>query len=322
MRRSPSIWIALAALATISTGALAQAPASGAGKYPEQMVRLVVPFSAGSMTDLLARVLAEKLGARWNQQVIVENRPGLAGTSSVAKAPPDGYTLMLTSNGHTVVAHLNRNLTFDPMKDFVAVSQVATTPLIMVAPPESATKTVKDLIEAAKAKPGALNYGSAGLGSTTGIAALLFAQTTKSDMVHLPFRGLPESQTSIIRGDTAMAFTFFNVGGDLIQSNKMRALAVTGTKRLAMLPDVPTFKEAGLPEFEYDAWFGVLAPAGTAKEIVAKASQDIAQVVREADVKARFEPQGVELVSSAPDKFDEIMKSDTARYAPLYKPAN
>jgi tripartite-type tricarboxylate transporter receptor subunit TctC len=240
----------------------------------------------------------------------------------VAKATPDGYTLMLTSNGHTVIGSLNKNLSFDPIKDFVGVSQVATTPVILVAPPESATKSVKDLIDAAKAKPGALNYGSAGLGSTTGIAAELLKQTTGTDIVHVPFRGLPESQTAVIRGDVAMAFTFFNVGGDLVQSGKMRGLAVTGGKRLAGLPDVPTFKEAGVPEFQYDAWFGILAPAGTPKAIVDKVSQEIAQVLAAADVKKRFEPQGVELVSSAPDKFDAVIKSDAERYGKLVKPAN
>jgi tripartite-type tricarboxylate transporter receptor subunit TctC len=318
MLRLYGFGMALAGWIAACTGALAQ----DASKYPEQMVRLVVPFSAGSMTDLLARTVAEKLGERWKQQVIVENRPGLAGTSSVAKATPDGYTLMLTSNGHTVIGSLNKNLSFDPIKDFVGVSQVATTPVILVAPPESATKSVKDLIDAAKAKPGALNYGSAGLGSTTGIAAELLKQTTGTDIVHVPFRGLPESQTAVIRGDVAMAFTFFNVGGDLVQSGKMRGLAVTGAKRLAGLPDVPTFKEAGVPEFQYDAWFGILAPAATPKAIVDKASQEIAQVLAAADVKARFEPQGVDLVSSAPDKFDAVIKSDAERYGKLVKPAN
>ena len=283
-------------------------------------MRLVVPFSAGSMTDLLGRVIVDKLSERWKQQVIVENRPGLAGTSSVAKAPADGYTIMLTSNGHTVIGNLNKNLSFDPLKDFVGISQVATTPLILVAPPESTTKSVKELIAAAKAKPGALNYSSAGLGSTTGIAGELFKQTTQTDIVHLPFRGLPESQTAVIRGDVAMAFTFFNVGGDLVQSGKMRGLAVTGAKRLSGLPAVPTFAEAGLPEYQYDAWFGILAPAGTPKAIVAKVSQTVAEVLQLPDVKARFEPQGVELKSSPPDTFDAVIRSDAERYGKIIKP--
>ena len=293
-----------------------------AADYPTQAVKIVVPFSAGSMTDLLARVIADKLQQRWNKEVIVENRPGLGGTSSVAKAAADGYTLMLTSNGHTVIGHLNKNLSFDPMKDFVGVTQVAITPLIMVIPPIRRPKTVKELIEMARAKPGALNYSSAGLGSTTGIAGALFKQTTNTDIVHVPFKGLPETHTAIIRGDVAMGFSFFAAAGDLIQSGKVRALAVTGPKRLSVLPDVPTFKEAGVPEFEYDSWFGILALAGTPKAIVAKVSQDVAQVLQMPEVKTRFEPQGAFLVSTSPDQFDQILKNDAQRYAGLFKETN
>ena len=293
-----------------------------AADYPTQTVKIVVPFSAGSMTDLLARVIADKLQQRWNKEVIVENRPGLAGTSSAAKAAADGYTLILTSNGHTVIGHLNKNLSFDPMKDFVGVTQVATTPLIMVVPPDSTPKTVKDVIEMARAKPGALNYSSAGLGSTTGIAGALFKQVTNTDIVHVPFKGLPETHTAIIRGDVALGFSFFAAAGDLIQSGKVRALAVTGPRRLDVLPDVPTFKEAGVPEFEYDSWFGILALAGTPKEIVAKVGQDVAQVLQMPEVKSRFEPQGAFLVSTPPDQFDQILKNDAQRYAGLFKESN
>ena len=306
-----------ASIASISS-ALAQDPA----RYPEQLVRIVVPFSAGSMTDLLARVIADKLQQRWNKDVIVENRPGLAGTSSVAKGAADGYTLMLTSNGHTVISHLNKNLAFDPVKDFVGVTQVATTPLILLVPPESPSKSVKDLIEAARAKPGALNYSSAGLGSTTGIAGTLFKHTTNTDIVHVAFRGLPETHTAIIRGDVAMGFSFFSAAGDLVQSGKVRALAVTGANRLNVLPEVATFSEAGLPTFQYDSWFGILAPAATPKAIVAKVSRDVALVLAMADVKARFEPQGALLVNTSPERFDEILKEDTARYATLFKGMN
>lgn len=306
-----------ASIASVSS-ALAQDPA----RYPEQLVRIVVPFSAGSMTDLLARVIADKLQQRWNKDVIVENRPGLAGTSSVAKGAADGYTLMLTSNGHTVISHLNKNLAFDPVKDFVGVTQVATTPLILLVPPESPSKSVKDLIEAARAKPGALNYSSAGLGSTTGIAGTLFKHTTNTDIVHVAFRGLPETHTAIIRGDVAMGFSFFSAAGDLVQSGKVRALAVTGANRLNVLPEVATFSEAGLPTFQYDSWFGILAPAATPKAIVAKVSRDVALVLAMADVKARFEPQGALLVNTSPERFDEILKEDTARYATLFKGMN
>jgi len=312
--------ILLAVAATVAL--FGQALAQDAAKYPEQLVRLVVPFSAGSMTDLLARVVAEKLQQRWSREVVVENRPGLAGTSSVAKATADGYTLMLSSNGHTVIGHLNKNLAFDPVRDFVGITQVAITPLILVVPPDSAPKSLMDLVNLARSKPGELNYSSAGLGSTTGIAGALFRQTTKTDIVHLPFKGLPETHTAIIRGDVALGFSFYAAGGDLIQGGRLRALAVTGANRLAVLPDVPTFKEAGLAEFEYDSWFGVLAPAGTPKAIVDKAARDIAEIVQMPDVKARFEPQGVLLLSTPPDRFDQILKDDVQRYAALFKASN
>lgn len=306
----------------VSVAAPGAAGAQDATKYPEQSVRMVVPFSAGSMADLLARVISEKLQQRWKKDVIVENRPGLAGTSSVAKGAADGYTLMLTSNGHTVISHLNKNLAFDPVNDFVGVTQVAITPLIMVVPPDSPTKSVKDLIDAAKAKPGAFNYSSAGLGSTTGIAGALFKQTTGTDFVHVPFKGLPETHTAIIRGDVAFGFSFFAAAGDLVQSGKVRALAVTAPTRLNVLPDVPTFREAGVPEFEYDSWFGIVAPAGVPNAIVAKVSQDVAHVLQMPEVKARFEPQGAMLGSTSPAQLDQILKSDAQRYSTLFKATN
>jgi len=313
-----SIVIAFVASLAAVTGALAQ----DAAKYPERLVRIVVPFSAGSMADLLARVIGERLQQRWSKDVIVENRPGLAGTSSVAKGAADGYTLMLTSNGHTVIGHLNKNLAFDPVKDFAGVTQVAVTPLIMVVPPDSPAKSVKDLIAMAKAKPGAFNYSSAGLGSTTGIAGALFKQTTKTDFVHVPFKGLPETHTAIIRGDVAVGFSFFAAAGDLIQSGKVRPLAVTAPKRLGVLPDVPTFREAGVPEFEYDSWFGILAPARAPKAIVAKVSHDVAQVLQMPEVKARFEPQGAVLIATSPAQLDQILERDAQRYSTLFKATN
>jgi len=301
-----------------SAPAWAQTADTDAASYPNRIVTLVVPFSAGSQTDILARSVAEKLAERWKQNVVVENRPGIAGTAGVAKSPADGYTLMLTSNGHTVIKAVNPNVTFDPVKDFTAITQVASTPSILVVPPDSPNKTLKDLIAAAKAKPGALNYSSAGLGSSTGIAAELFKQITKTDIVVVPHRGLPESQTAVIRGDVAMAFTFFNVGGDLIQGGKLRAVAVTGSKRMSQLPDVPTFAEAGLPEFNYDSWFGIMAPAGTPKAIVDKVSKDVAAALQAPDMKARFDPQGAELISSTPEKFGEVIRSNTEHYSALF----
>lgn len=315
-RRQFMIGTGLAAGAALSAGrAAAQA-------YPSQLVRLVVPFSAGSMTDIVARSVADKLAVRWKQQVIVENKPGIAGTSSVAKGPADGSQLMLTSNGHTVIGVVNKNVGFDPVKDFAGISRVATTPSLLIVPANVPFKTLADLIAAAKAKPGDLSYGSAGIGSSTGIAAELFKQLTNTQMVLVPHRGLPESQLSVLRGDTAMAFTFFSVGGDLIQSGQLRALAVTGTARLPQLPDVPTFAEAGLPAFIYDSWFGLMAPAATPKAIVMQVSQDVREAMADPDLAKRFAAQGVEITTSTPEAFDAELRGDAERYGKLVAAAS
>jgi len=192
----------------------------------------------------------------------------------------------------------------------------------MIVPPESPARSVKDLVDMAKAAPGKLNYASAGLGSTTGLAGALFTQIAQIDVVPVHFKGLPETHTAVIRGDVAVGFTFFAGGSDLIQSGKVRALAVTARKRLAALPDIPTLAEAGLPQFEHEPWFGILAPSGVPKEILAKASQAIGDALAMPDVKARFEPQGTLLVANTPDRFDEIIKADAARFATLFGAKN
>ncbi|MES2031363.1 MAG: tripartite tricarboxylate transporter substrate-binding protein [Pseudomonadota bacterium] len=285
--------------------------------YPNQLVRLIVPFSGGSITDILARSVAEKLTAKWKQQVIVENRPGIAGVSSVAKGPADGSQIMLTSNGHSVVGVVNKNLNFDPIKDFAAISRVGSTPSILIVPPDAPFKTLVELIAAAKAKPDSLSYSSAGVGSATGIAAELFRNLTQTKMVLIPHRGLPESQISIMRGDTSVAFTYFGVGGDLIQSGKLRALAVTGKSRMAQLPDVPTFAEAGLPEFTYDSWFGLLAAAAVPKPIVNQIARDAAEALSDPALIKQFAGQGVDIASSTPEAFETELRNDAERYGKL-----
>ncbi len=267
--RSLLVGIAGVLVSSVATG---QTPADP--PYPGQAVRLVVPFSAGSVTDLLARIIGEKLGERWGQQLIVENRPGIPGTASVAKSAPDGYTLMLTSNGHTVAAVLNKNLPFDPVREFSGVTQVASVPLVLIVPPDSPAATLRELVALAKDRPGALNFASSGLASTAYISGELFKQTAKIDIVHVPYKGAPESLTGIMRADSHMFFAGINIALDLIQSGKVRPLAVAAPKRIATLPSVPTFAEAGMPEFEYDAWFGVMAPANTPIAIRTKVSQD------------------------------------------------
>jgi tripartite-type tricarboxylate transporter receptor subunit TctC len=294
-----------------STSAWAQV-AAGAAAFPNQAVRIVVPFSAGSTTDGQARVIAEKLSELWKQQVIVENRPGIAGTASVAKAPADGHTLMLTSSGHTIAGVINRNLPFDPVKDFVGVTQVSTVPVGFMVPPDLPAKTIGEFIALARERPGKLNFASAGRASSSYIAGELFKQTAKIDIVHVPHKGAPEALTSVLRGDSHLFVASVSTSIDLIATGKLGILAVA--RRVASLPDVPTVAESGLPEYSYDSWFGVLAPAQMPRAVLLRISEDIARVLRMPDVRDRMIRQGVEIVTQSPDEFTETIRRDTERY--------
>jgi tripartite-type tricarboxylate transporter receptor subunit TctC len=289
----------------------AQAP------YPNQLVKLAVPFSAGSLTDILARAIGQRLATKWGQAVIVENRAGISGAQSVAKGAADGYTLMLTSNGHVVINATNKNAAFDAVKDFAPIAKVASAPSILIVPANSPSITLADLVGRAKMASGGIQYASAGIASSTGIAAELFRSLIGTSLQMIPHRGLPEANTSVLRGDTQFGFTFFAVGGDLVRAGQLRALAVTGNQRLAPLPDVPTFAEAGLPAFEYDAWFGIMAASGTPKAILDKASADILEIVRSPDLAAQFAPQGVVFDPLGQDAFGAVMVRDAERFGKL-----
>ncbi len=308
------ILLASAALAASIFGASAQT-------YPNQVVRIVVPFSAGSITDGLARILADKLAELWKQQVIVENRPGLPGTTGVAKSAPDGYTLMLTSNGHTIAGAINTSILFDPVKDFAGVSLVASVPLVAIVPPDFAGKTVKEFIALANQKPGQLNFSSAGVASTSYLSAEVFKQNAKIDIVHVPYKGAPDAITAVIRGDTQLYFAPIPSAKDLSATNKVQAIAINSAKRVPQLPDVPTIAESGLPDYRYESWFGVLAPAGTPKPILDKVSGDIAKVLQMPDVSDKLLKQGSIPTATTPAQLDAINKSDTERYGKILKDA-
>jgi tripartite-type tricarboxylate transporter receptor subunit TctC len=305
----------LIACAAFAPAALAQSD------YPNQRVTIVVPFSAGSITDGLARVLADKLGEMWKQQVIVENRPGIAGTASVARAAPDGYTLMLTSNGHTIGAVVNKNLPYDPAKDFAGVTEVATVPQALIVPPELPAKNVAEFVALAKASPGKMNFSSAGLASTSYLGAELFKQTAKIDIMHVPNKGAPEAVTSVMRNDSQLFFLGVNLAIELRQAGKIKVIAVSTPKRSAAMPDVPTVAESGLPTYEYDAWFAVMAPAGTPKPVLNKVSADIATVLKTPEVAERLTKQGVDIVFNTPDVFDKTLKADVERNSGILRAA-
>src|SRR5690242_11948941 len=209
---------------------LASVTAAAAQSYPTQRVTIVVPFTAGSITDGLARILADKLGELWKQQVIVENKPGIPGTTSVAKSAPDGYTLMLTSNGHTIASAITKSLQFDPVKDFAGVSQVAAVPMVMIVPPDFPAKTLKEFLQMAKDKPGQMNFSSAGVASTSFLSAEIMRQNAQVNMVHVPYKGAPEAVTAVVRGDAQMYFAPIPSAQELGQAGKVRVMAINSGK--------------------------------------------------------------------------------------------
>jgi tripartite-type tricarboxylate transporter receptor subunit TctC len=310
----------LLALSTVAVSAFATSFDASAQAYPNQVVRIVVPFSAGSITDGLARILADKLGELWKQQVIVENRPGLPGTTAVAKSAPDGYTLMLTSNGHAIASAINKNIQFDPVKDFAGVSRVAAVPLVAIVPPDFPGKTLKDFVALANEKPGQLNFSSAGVASTSYLSAEILKQEAKINIQHVPYKGAPEATTAVIRDDVQMYMAPIPATQELSATGKVKAIAINSAKRVPQLPDVPTVAET-LPNYKYESWFGVLAPAGTPQPILTKVSEDIAKVLEMPDVKEKLLAQGSIPAPTTPAEFDAINKSDTERYGRILKDA-
>ena len=272
------------------------APAS-AQAWPSQRVTVVVPFGAGSVTDILARIFAEEMGRRWGQQVIVENRPGLAGTAAVAKAAP-----------------------FDPVKDFAGITRLGSAPLFLIAYPEVPVKTVKDVIELAKKEPGKLNFSSPGLASTTFIAGAQFRRIAGIDIVHVPFRSAPDAVTAVIRGDAQFYFAPSNLARDQSEAGKVRAIAAATATRIPELPNVPTFTEEGLP-FVYDSWFGLMAPAGVPKPILDKISKDWADALKSPETDARIKGQFLIGVHDTPAAMDKIVKDETATMTETFKQA-
>ena len=310
----------LLALSTVAAAAFGGSLDASAQAYPNQVVRIIVPFSAGSITDGLARILADNLGDLWKQHVIVENRPGLPGTTAVAKSAPDGYTLMLTSNGHTIASAINKSIQYDPVKDFAGVSRVAAVPLVAIVPPDFPGKTLKDFIAAANEKPGQLNFSSAGIASTSYLSAEILKKDAKINIQHVPYKGAPEATTAVIRNDVQMYMAPIPSTQELTATGKVKALAINSAKRVPQLPDVPTVAET-LPNYKYESWFGVLAPAGTPQAILTKVSEDIAKVLEMPDVREKLLAQGSIPSPTTPAEFDAINKSDTERYGKILKDA-
>jgi len=321
MERFRKFCIAAAAVALACSGLGFQTSEAVAQSWPSRSVTIIVPFGAGSITDAMARVLADKLGPIWKQSVVVENRPGLPGTTAVAKSAPDGYTLMLTSNGHTIAGTVNKGIQFDPVKDFAGVTVIASVPLVAIVPTDFPAKTLKEFVALANEQPGKLNFSSAGVASTSFLSAEIFRQGAKINMVHVPYKGVPDATNAVIRGDVQMYFAPIPNAKELAEGGKVRAIAINSAKRAPQLPDVPTIAEAVLPDYKYESWFGLMAPAGTPPAVIAKISQDVGQVLKTPDMVEKLTTFGSIPAPSSPAEFDAIIKSDTERYGKVLRDA-
>lgn len=287
--------------------------------WPAQSVKILVPVSAGSSTDILMRAISDRLARVWPHAIIVENRPGLAGVSAAAKSPPDGHTMIIVSNGHTAIGVLNKSLSFDPVNDFVGVAQVAAVPMLMVAPTTMPVANLTDWLAHARKRPGELNIASAGPGTSSNIVAELFKHHAGIKTVTLHFRGAPEAHLSVMRGDSHAYFTSVPQGLEYIKSNRERGLGVSAERRIAALPDLPTIDEAGLPGFTQGAWYGLLAPVATPRTIVEQINRDVSAVVTSAEMASHFEKEGVLPVTASAAVFDRLMRDETVRVARIFK---
>jgi len=292
---------------------------SAASSYPKQVVRIVVPTTAGGVSDLLARAIADKLGVAWKQAVIVENRPGLAGVASVAKSPPDGYTLMLTGNGHSIINAINQNLPFDAIKDFTGVAQVASVPFVLLASQRTPADDLQGVLALARARPGSLNLATPGQGTSASILAELFRAETGIDVTEIPFKGAPDAHLALQRGDIDLHFSAAHTSITLTQSGKAKAIAVAADSRVDALPQVPTMAEAGLPRLRYDGWFGLLAPAGTPQAIREKIHAEVSRILGVSDLRTALQAQGFVVRVTGPAQFDAAMRTDAERYSRFFK---
>ncbi len=315
------------ALAVIGTALYAIAGAQAASEesaYPSKPIRIIVPFTAGSATDIMARIVGPKLVERWGKQVVTDNRPsagGIVACSIVAEAAPDGHTLMVTGSNFAGSAALYSKLPFDAVRDFSGITQLASTPLVLVVAPNLGTKSVKELITLAREKPGQLNYGSTGLGSGPHYGAELFKLVAGINAVHVPYRGSPESLTDLMAGRVQFILSPVLAAAPLIKSGRVVALAVTTTYRAPALPDVPTVAEAGLPAFEYQGWYGMLAPARTSRQLVNLLSREVGRILDQPDVKERIASQGAVAKSSSPEAFDKLVHDEITKRRKVWKAA-
>ena len=292
--------------------------------YPVKSIRLIAPFSPGASTDVVGRLLAAKLTESWGQTVIVENRPGaggIVGAAYVAKAPSDGYTLLMGSVGSLGTIGLRKNPPYDPVKDFAPITLGVRAASALVVHPSLPVTSVKQLIAFARAHPGELNYASSGVGSPSHLAMEFFNTLAGVQTVHIPFKGPAEATTELLTGRSHIIIQSAVSTLAHLQSGRLRVLATTGSKRMTELPAVPTMIEAGLPGYEVYVWYGVLAPAGTSPEIVTRLNHELVRIFNLPDVKAKLLAQGGELATGSPAEFTEFIRNDVAKWNKVIRAA-
>ena len=304
-------------LSAVASSALAQ-------EYPARTVRIIVAYTPGGGTDLIGRVLARKLTEAWGQQVIVENRPGAGGnigTDAIAKAAPDGYTLGVVPSTHAIVPNLYARLPFDTLKDFSFISLIASSPNILVVHPSVPAASVKDLVALARRRPGELTFASAGIGATTHLAGEYFKSVAGIDVLHIPYKGSSQAQIDLVGGQVSFMVDSMPSALPKVQAGKIRALATTGARRYAALPNVPTVGESGLP-YESISWWGVAGPANLPQPVVSKLVSDIARIMALPDVKEILATQGADATAGTPQQFVDWVRQETALYGKIIKNAN
>jgi tripartite-type tricarboxylate transporter receptor subunit TctC len=305
---------------------LAASLGASAQPYPSKPVRIVVPFAPGGIADNSVRTIAERLGARLGQSVLVDNRPGASGNigaEQVAKSAPDGYTLLLGYDGTMVVnPHVYAKLGFDTLRDFAPVTKLGDAASIIVAHPSVAAKDLRELIALAKAKPGSLSYGSAGTGSTAHLTCELLAQRAGIEMTHVPYKGGGQAITDVVGGQIPLVCTAIATAQQFLKSGKLKGIGLSSAKRSPAAPDVPTFVESGFPDLVLDSWVGILAPARTPRPIVERLQKDIAAVLQMPEVRERYAVLGIDPVGNTPDEYAAQVRADLARWEQVVKKAN
>jgi tripartite-type tricarboxylate transporter receptor subunit TctC len=296
-----------------------------AGDYPARTIHILVGFTPGGGPDITARYIAQRLGDEWKQQVIVDNRPGAGGTIAagmVARAAPDGTTLLSVSSAHAVAAAIYPKLPYDTFKDLAGITETASSSYVLVVAPSLGIRSVRDLLAAAKAKPGQLNFSSAGVGSGTHFAAEQFKAMAGIDVVHVPFKGIPESLTETMTGRVQFFMAPMANGVNLVREGKLTGLAVSSAKRDPLLPDLPTVAEAGVPGYESILWFGLLTSSGVPRPIVDKLNREIVRILGDAETQKRFAAIGMTTRPTAPEAFDKLIRDDAAVFTRIARESN